>query len=558
MGGALTGAANRTFAVRGAGGISRAAASTPQTQGAPASAAIRAAPSTDTPVDAPTTLLDGAPTDMPMTLVADWKNPARSRTRSGAKAEVPPIPLWGYDDPTPDWVSPTRAMAQDWADRYGVNTAQLVRVGGECTRYGLLELGGHRFLVGPTAAPAEARALTRMLKTHPQIGAIFCVEPGAMQAQGESGGAAGGPGGKEGKGVQGYRERPISAYFSMVVRRNAGRWDAISATNARDAANTANTANAANAANAVAATDSTTPPTRSPSASGGPLDGGLSHVQFMEFEGMERFDTQIDGATLWRAGKGVADFMRSHPGKIALVCSEHGIARPCAVIASAALQLRDGDARLRSQLATEAVRQRAEASDHHINVASRALDLVAELSRLTAMLRMPGRGDPRWERKVMLLRQRLPELSPGAGVDWQGRDGRRQLAGVLEANFDRVAPLLASGGLPPGTALLWFRHEIDVLSGVRFLSPGYVGTHIDRISQDDIDPQSPDAVRLVSIDDYGLTCDNKYYDVDSVARWFQQCERHGTFMTNPVSRSTVVALLVKDTEKARLAKVFRR
>ncbi|AKM29634.1 hypothetical protein AB870_05085 [Pandoraea faecigallinarum] len=521
----LTGTLNRTPALRGPGGVSHASAQASQT--AQPSPARHARNSAAAPVHAS---VDPSP-DMPMTMAADWQNPAtcRVRTEDRTEAQRPiamPIRLWECDDPSPDWASSTRAMAQDWADRYGVNTSRLIRVGAECTRYGLIDLGGHRFIVGPTATPAEARVLTLMLKTNPQIGAVFCVEPGALGGQHEP---------REAQTRHGYCERPISAYLCRVARRSADPREA----------------------DAPAGTPRPSTSSRPSPPSYGHLEGGLSHVRFMAFDGMTRIDAKIDSATLWRAGKGVADFMRDNPGKIPLVCSEHGIARPCAVIASAALQLQDGDVRLRSQLGTEAIRQRSQASDHHIGVAARGLDLIAELARLSAMLRAPGRGDPRWERKVVLLRQRLPELVASGHVDWQSREGRRRLADILEANFERVAPLLASGGLPPGTALLWLHHEVDVLCGVRFLSPAYVGAHVDRISQEDVDPQSRDAVRLVSLDDYGLTCDNKYYDVRSVADWHRECERRGSVLTNPISRSPVVALLVHATQKARLENEFR-
>ncbi|WP_150577210.1 hypothetical protein [Pandoraea aquatica] len=463
------------------------------------------------------------------TMAADWKRATshdlRDPVASGQSAAVaPPISLWECDDPTPDWSVPLRETAQAWVERYGVKTAKLIRVDGECTRFGLLELDGYRFIVGPTATPAEARSLTHMLKTHPQIGAIFCVEPGTMQQPRDDGEPE----------VTGYRERPIGAYITRLARSGGG-------CGAPDAGMNA----CANAA-------------RRPSAASNRLDGGLSHVQFMEFDGMERFDTQIDGAALWRSGKGVADFMRQHPGKIPLVCSERGIARPCAVIASAVLQLRGGDARLRSLLAHEVVQQRAEASDHHINVAARSFDLIAELSRLTTMLREPGRGETRAERRVHILRQQLMGKDHGVKIGWQSREGRRRLADYLEANFEKASPLLASGGLPPGTAMLWLRDELDMLNGIRFLSPAYIDGHTDRISQEAIAVEDPNAVRLVSFDDYGLTCDNKYYDVSSVAGWYRHCLGASKPLSNPVSRAPVVALLVKAAEKSRLEAQFRR
>lgn len=479
----------------------RAASSRAPQRGADVTGEVHAA--TPDPVPGPSVR-----TTSMRSMAADWQ------ARLTPTVDTPaPIALWEADDPAPEWAS--GEGADPWVEAYGVNTSTLIRVDGKCTRFGLIELGGHQFIVGPTATPAEASVLTRMLKTHPQIGAIFCVEPGAMQLRDAPIDTTSAPG---------YHERPIDGYILSVMHGARG---------ARGSA--------------------------APQASPVGLDGGLSHVQFMEFTGMERFDAQIPREVLWRAGRGVATFMRENPGKIALVCSERGIARPSAVAASAALQLRCGDAHVRNNLAAQVIAQRSEASDHHINVASRSFDLMAEFARLLDMLRSPGRGEPRWERKVHLLRQRLPELTAarGATIDWQTDAGRRRAADILEANFDRVAPLLASGGLPAGTALLWLRDEIHALSGVRFLSPSYVDGHIDRISQDDIDSDSPDAVRLVSFDDYGLTCDNKYYEASSVAGWYRACLRQDGYLTNPISRVPVVALLIHEAEKARLELRFR-
>ena len=454
-----------------------------------------------------------------MTMAADWRGSDADRVPRNADV-CKPIQLWGCYDPAPEWGAALRRDAQAWADAYDVNTSRLIRMDKECTRYGLIELGGHPFVVGPTATPAEAQVLTRILKAHPQIGAIFCVEPGKMQVSAASDDPSAAP------RMPGYSERPISEYISSVARRDGREHD-------------------------TGAGRATQPPTQ--------LDGSLSRVQFMEFAGMERFDAEISREVLWRAGRGVAEFMRENPGKIALVCSERGIARPCAVIASAALQLKHGDIGLRNALIATVVAQRSEASDHHINAASRSFDLIAEFARLLAMLRSPGRGEPRWERKVHLLRQRLPELADARGsaaADWRTDVGRRRAADILEANFETVAPLLASGGLPEGMALLWLRGEINVLTGVRFLSPTYIDGHIDRISQDDIDPDSADAVRLVSLDDYGLMCDNKYYHAESVAGWNRACLRNNDFLSNPVSRAPVVALLIHEAEKARLESLF--
>ncbi|WP_150622985.1 hypothetical protein [Pandoraea horticolens] len=452
-------------------------------------------------------------------MAADWRGAEIDHAGGAAHIEKP-TQRWGRDGIEPQLPSAIERATQDWIDTYGVNTAQLFCLGNERTRYGMIELGGHRFVVGPTPIPAEAQVLTRLLKARPQIGAIFCVEPGAMQGLADAGDPSREP------RKAGYAERSISAYISSVIRQGRLDFDASGESMPR-----------------------------------GPvkLDGGLSRVQFMEFIGMERFDAEIPREVLWHAGRGVAAYMRENPGKIALVCSEHGISRPCAVIASAALQLENGETNVRVGLGKRVVEQRSRLSDHHINLAARSLDLIAEFASLLDVLRNPGRGDLHQERKIHLLKARLPELAAGryAGVDWAGDDARRALATLLEDNFARVSPALASGGLPPGMALLWLGDEFNVQRGVRFLTPSYLSGHIDRISQEEIDPNDQNAIRLVTVDDEGLTCDNKYYDAASVADWNRQCRRRSSVMSNPVSRAPVVALLVREAERARLERLFR-
>ena len=445
-------------------------------------------------------------------MAADWHE--KKTPSDGTPA---PIPLWGRDELPRDWGP--RSEARRWAQHHGVNPAALICVDGKCTRFGLIELGGHRFVVGPSVTPPEGQVLTRMLKANPQIGAIFCVEPGTM--------SDGGKGAAPQASGSGYQERPVSRYIASTLRPKAAQ-----------------------------------PADETPAVveSLVSLQGGLAHVRFMEFTGMKRFDAQISSETLWHAGRGVAEFMQLNPGKIALVCSESGIARPCAVIASAALQLEQGEASLRNGLSEQVIGQRASQSDHHINLAARSFDLIAEFVRLLDLLRSPGRGDLNQERKIHLLKARLPELSTGqyASVDWGSDAARRALATLLEDNFARVSPALSSGGLPPGTALLWICDEFDVQRGVRFLNSGYVYGHVDRISQEDIEPDHQNAIRLVTVDDEGLTCDNKYYDVASVAEWYRQCRLRSSVMTSPISRAPVVALLVRDAERARLEPLFRR
>lgn len=447
-------------------------------------------------------------------MAADWRDGALP-----PDVDPVPIPLWGRDELPENW-HPSFG-ARKWAVHHGVNPATLISVDGKCTRFGLVELGGHRFIVGPRATPGEGRVLTRMLKANPQIGAIFSVEPGAM-ADGRRGDAPSGS-----PGSSGYRERPFSGYISSTLGAETRRCGDASSS----------------------AVESLVP-----------LQGGLAHVQFMEFTGMNRFDAQISSETLWHAGRGVAEFMRQNPGRIALVCSESGVARPCAVIASAALQLEAGNAQLRNGLGATVVAQRARYSDHHINLAARSFDLIAEFARLRDVLRRPGRGDLDQERKIHLLKARLPELAADQCADQNlgGNTARSALATLLEDNFACVSPALVSGGLPPNTALLWLRDEINIQRAVRFLNSGYIYGHIDRISQEEIEPDHPDAIRLVSVENEGLTCDNKYYDAASVADWYRQCRLSSRVMSNPVSRAPVIALLVSETEKARLEPLFRR
>lgn len=464
------------------------------------------------------------PTRLPACAARD---PAVACGEAGASSEIPnTIRLWGQYDPAPDWAAPTDA--QGWADFYKVNTAKLIDIDGRCTRYGLIELGGFRFIVGPTAASREAGALTAILEAHTQIGAVFSVEPWTPPADSLSG--ARGEAGKSDR-RSGYQEKPIGAYIARIQR-----------------------------ASDPARTGAAAPSSSSSGARPVSLAGGLSHVKFMEFEGMAHHNTVIAGRTLWEAGRGVAEFMRHNPGKIALVCSTNGIARPSAVIASAALQLTNGDAALRAAISDAVVTQRSEESARHIDAASDSFDNIAELASLISMLRRPGRGDEAQERKVYLLMQRLETLmtKPNADVTWRSREGRCKVADIFEAHFEHVAPLLASAGLPIGTALLWLGGEMRVSGVLRFLTPGYVERHLDRISLQPIDPEDPNAVRLVSLDDRDLVCDNKYYDVASVADWYRQCKRSGRAdgMTNPISRVPVIALLVRASERARLAPQF--
>ncbi|VVE43635.1 hypothetical protein PFI31113_04260 [Pandoraea fibrosis] len=461
------------------------------------------------------------PSEIAMTtMAADWRGSEIGETAAQTHASTQ-VQRRGSDAAAQAMPPAIEQATQDWADLYGVHTSQLIRLGNQCTRYGLIELGGHRFIVGPTATPGEARVLTRMLKARPQIGAIFCVEPGVMQPPADSAHLL-----RESHQT-GYAERPIHEYFSSVIHRSPPASDA-------------------------AATRAQPAPV--------PLDGGLSHVQFMEFVGMERFDAEIPREVLWDAGRGVAAFMRENPGKVAMVCSERGIARPCAVIASAALLLTNGDAALRASLREQVVGQRAKYSDHHINLAARSLDLIAEFARLLEVLRTPGRGDLDQERKIHLLKARLPAQTVGqyGDGDEAGDEARLTLAALLEDNFDRVSPALMSGGLPPDTAMLWLCDEFTVQRGVRFLTPSYTYGHVDRISQASIDPDHRNAIRLVSVDDDGLTCDNKYYDAASVADWYRHCRLRSNVMSNPVSRAPVVALLVHEGELARLEPLFRR
>ncbi|WP_141118815.1 hypothetical protein [Pandoraea sp. PE-S2R-1] len=480
-----------------------------------------------------------------------------------------------------------------WIESYGVNPKTLICVDGKCTRYGLLEFGEHRFIVGPAATPTEGVALTRMLKAHPEIGAIFCVEPGAMQKAGET---------------NRYLPRPAARYLARV-----------------------------------AALGGDTPQSRlavRSAADVSKFEGSLAHVKFMEFSGMEHGGAAISGATLWKAGQGVADFLRQHPGKIALVCSEQGISRPCAVIASALLQLQqqpaDGEPLTLDAIVDQVETQRARQSAYHIGRAHVSFGQIAECAELINTLRSPdgwcmaanrilpraidrlrdfdglhvsviARCDPpegyrgpvmppatlgsnelavfvsnglyfptydqhmptamRPSDPTELLsalyrclqrmsesdaRGRTPPINLSAEAQCIAR-WRHQMANYLEADFDRTVSLLASTTLPPKTELIWLPGQTDFFTGFQRTSEHYLGPHTDRISLEDIDPASPDAVRLITrTDDATLMCDNKYYAASSVEQWHQQCQRSRKPMSHPTSRAPVVALLVGEGHAARI------
>ncbi len=426
--------------------------------------------------------------------------------------------LWGTRDRAPDWCAQNaeeRASHQSWADHYDVDTSNLILVDGKCTRYGLVTLGDHRFIVGPTASPVEAGTLTRLLSANRQIGAVFCVEPGVMRDPGRSEGSA---------TRSGYRQRPIGDYIQRISRGQ-------------------------------------------PAEGGDPgqssrRGGGLSHVQFSEFEGMEAPDVTITGTSLWTAGHGVADFMRRHPGKLVIICSENGIARPCAVIASAALQLAGGDVKLREDVSGAVARQRSHVSNCYVDVGARNVDLVAELATFAGMLRAPI-GDKRALRgQVQALLDQLRELkvmvARDAGAILKSDALCRKMASALEENFAFVAPLLTSDALPSGTALLRLRDSEHVVGRMTFLADDYVHGHTDRISLEPIEPSDPNAVRLVTPDDNGLVSDNKYYDMASVADWYRQCMDRDGMMSHPITRQEVVALLVPASQRKRLASTIHR
>lgn len=481
-----------------------------------------------------------------------------------------------------------------WIEAYGVNPKTLICVDGECTRYGLLEFGGHRFIVGPTATPTEGVALTRMLKAHPEIGAIFCVEPGAIQQAGEP------------TQTKRYLPRSAARYLARVSAQDDG---------ARQSRRSVGTG-----------------------ADASKFEGSLAHVKFMEFSGMEHCGAAISGTTLWQAGKGVADYLRQHPGKIALVCSEQGVSRPCAVIASALLQLPSADGKPLSvdTIVDQVETQRARQSAHHIGRARVGFGQIAECAELINTLRAPegwciaanrilpkaidrlrdfdgfhvsvvARCDPPQgyhgpvtppatnrsnELEVFVANglyfpthdQSMPPAmrpSDPAGFlsalyrrmkqlgerDASGRTPpvdltaetqciarwRDQIADYLEADFDRTVSLLASTTLPPKTELVWLPGQTDFFTGFQRASKHYIGTHTDRISLEDIDPASPDAVRLITrTDDATLICDNKYYAAASVEQWHRQCQRSGKPMSHPTSRAPVVALLVGEGHAARI------
>lgn len=520
-------------------------------------------------------------------------NRTPDRRCDGAKRPLPnsPILTLGQLDRFQQDALLSNSEKAAWIEAYGVNPKTLICVDGECTRYGLLEFGGHRFIVGPTATPAEGVALTRMLKAHPEIGAIFCVEPGAIQQAGET---------------KRYLPRSASQYLLRVSAR-----------------------------------DERTPQSRlsvrSP-ADTSTFEGSLAHVKFMEFTGMEHGGAAISGTTLWQAGKGVADYLREHPGKIALVCSEQGVSRPCAVIASALLQLPSPDGRPLSvdTIVDQVEAQRARQSAHHIGRARVGFGQIAECAELINTLRAPegwcvaanrilpkaidrlrdfdgfhvsvvARCDPpqgyhgpvtppatnRSNELEVFVANGLyfpthdqhmpPAMRPSDPAGFLSalyrrmhqvgeRDASRrtppvdltaetqciarwrdQIADYLEADFDRAVSLLASTTLPPKTELVWLAGQTDFFTGFQRASKHYVGTHTDRISLEDIDPASPDAVRLITrTDDATLICDNKYYAAASVEQWHQQCQRSRKPMSHPTSRAPVVALLVGEGHAARI------
>jgi len=542
-----------------------------------------------------------APADTLSNALYGVANRPSDRSAGGGEPPSPwvgsPILTLGQLDPFQQGALLVNSEKATWINAYGVNPQTLICVDGECTRYGLLTFGEHRFIVGPTATSGEGVALTRMLKAYPDIGAIFSVEPGAIQQAGET---------NENEETNRYLPRSVVRYLARVSAQQGPHPQSRLAV--RMAADVSK------------------------------VEGSLAHVTCMEFTGMARGGAAISGATLWQAGKGVADYLRQNPGKIALVCSEQGVSRPCAVIASALLQLPSADGRPPSvdTIVDQVQMQRAQQSAHHIGRARASFGQIAECAELINTLRSPdgwcmaanrllpraidrlkdfdalhvsviARCDPpegyhgpvmppatnrsnelavfvsnglyfpthdrhmppamrasdpagflsALYRRLQRVRDsdargRTPPIDLNAETQCIAR-WRHQMADYLETDFDRTVSLLASTTLPPGTELVWLPGQTDYFTGFRHASEHYLGQHTDRISLEDIDPASPDAMRLITrTDDATLMCDNKFYAAASVEQWHRQCQRSGKPMSHPTSRAPVVALLVGEGHAARI------
>lgn len=179
---------------------------------------------------------------------------------------------------------------KQWAEDSCTNTENLLDINGQVTRYGLVEIGGRQFIIGPRPDDKDNRhghIFQRLIDHYPQIGRIFGVDPDIDTRDQIPNASARPPG--------------YVVANSYVSQRNVRE-------NVRGRA-------------------------------AHPVPKMKENIEYHEFQGIKRNNASKEA--YWQAGHSIAQFIKNNPQKVVIICSENGLSRPCAVATSAIMLLRE-------------------------------------------------------------------------------------------------------------------------------------------------------------------------------------------------------------------------
>lgn len=288
--------------------------------------------------------------------------------------------------------SPTHAWLENkYALGAPVNIDNLLRIDGEVTRYGEVNIEGHKFIIGPRPTGTElgtpgeqADIYQRLIDSYPEIGAIFSVDAD------KPGHSATNPG-----------------YANLKTYRSAKDMDKV-------------------------ASEISEKHIEYILSSSLNQQQDIVHQQFYGFPA----EGNISQEAHWVAGRGIARFMQAHPEKIALICSDGGLSRPCLVAASAVMQLEEqkyveqkytthNEAWNQhfSDLTKSLEKQRCKQSSAHLKVSKN--NFSANLSNIERLNFIRTRGN--YDDQIGdIVPQILPQttLLNGRGIVFQNADGQ--------------------------------------------------------------------------------------------------------------------------------------
>ena len=476
-----------------------------------------------------------------------------------------------------------------WATQSEINANNLLTVNHKKTRYGVINLAGSNFIIGPRPDDKfneiHPHIYQKLIDQYPQIGKIYSVDP------------------------------DLDAHRSSQPSHCPGGYVKIG----------------------------------SYKEQGGEAEKPRE-VEYYEFRGIKQGLPNAEA--YWKAGQDVAQFIRDNPEKVPMICSEGGLSRPCAVAVSAAMQLKEnalvqiGEADFAQELnkLSDSVReQRSLQSAHDLHPA--VFSGLFETSKLLNSIRTPGTwanqaGDLvppalpatllgnrglviqhpdghimhrySYEAKIgdnapaltehhdqeakkyarpddiylfyIGNEEHAPhyEVGNAYGQAWNGQDEvtldgdclfralhralpedlrqgeteqgaiqiyRNSVADYLANNIDRLTPFLVHQESTIDQKPQWVSQtlgEITQHEQIQQKALSYTELHTDPISADIIDPNRPSTIRLVTHDKSGTkNTDNKYYDKACIAQWYktQVIRDEMNTCTSPTNRLPVIGFI---------------